>query len=50
MISDVTEQEVADLIAAYKLELKKETMASPSVRRMWQIVVLALEKLKKDMR
>jgi|HubBroStandDraft_5_1064220.scaffolds.fasta_scaffold2916309_2 hypothetical protein len=42
-LSDVSDKEIAELREQYRDELRRETLASPSVRRMWQIVVLALD-------
>ena len=42
-LADATDQELQDLRDQYRAELHRETQASPSVRRMWKIVVLALD-------
>jgi len=42
-LAEIPDQEVAELRDQYKLSLRQETQASASVRRMWKIIVLALD-------
>jgi hypothetical protein len=42
-LTDATDKEVEELRDQYRLELRRETQASESVRRMWKIVYLALD-------
>ena len=41
--AEVTEDEIVKLRESYRLELRRETQATPDVRRMWKIIVLALD-------
>lgn len=42
-LAEATDKEIEELRDQYKLSLRQETQASASVRRMWKIIVLALD-------
>lgn len=42
-LDEATDKEIEELRDQYKLSLRQETQASTSVRRMWKIIVLALD-------
>ncbi len=42
-LKDATTDEIERLRDSYTYELRRETQASPDVRRSWKIVVLALD-------
>lgn len=42
-LEDATSEEIERLRDSYRDELRRETQASPSVRRMWKIAALALD-------
>jgi hypothetical protein len=42
-LDEVAEDEIVKLRDSYRLELRLETQATPDVRRIWKIVVLALD-------
>jgi hypothetical protein len=44
-LAEATDKEIEELRDQYKSELRRETQASPSVRRMWKIIVLALDEV-----
>lgn len=46
-LNEVSDQEITELRGAYMRDLRTEKMASESVKRMWRIVIAALnEELK----
>lgn len=42
-LADATDREIQELRDQYRLSLRTEDQASASVRRMWKIIVLALD-------
>jgi hypothetical protein len=42
-LADATDAEIEELRNQYRLSLRTEDQASVSVRRMWKIIVLALD-------
>lgn len=44
-LSDVSDEEIRELRGWYTREMRRETQASASVRRSWQIVIAALDEV-----
>lgn len=42
-LADATDKEIQELRDQYRLSLRTEDQASASIRRMWKIIVLALD-------
>lgn len=42
-LTEASDKEIEELRDQYRLSLRQETQASASVRRMWKIIVLALD-------
>ena len=42
-LAEATDKEIEELRDQYRLDLRKEIQASESVRRMWRIIILALD-------
>ena len=42
-LADVTDKEIEGIRDQYRLDLFHETQASPSVKRMWKVTILALD-------
>jgi len=44
-LAEVSDEEIRELRGWYTRELRRETQASASVRRAWQIVIAALDEV-----
>jgi hypothetical protein len=44
-LTEVSDEEIRELRGWYSLELRRESQASASVRRSWQIVIAALDEV-----